>query len=120
MKVRLLLDENLSEQLVISLADRFPNALHARTAGLGGQPDLALWNLAIAERCVLITKDEDFVRLSVLRGPPPKVVWLNIGNVSNALVAAAILRHADAIEAFVADSELGCLVLRRDTLADQP
>jgi len=70
-----------------------------------------LWERAIADACVLLTKDEDFVKLSVLRGPPPKVVWLNIGNVSNAVVTAILLQHADAIEAFVAHPELGFLAL---------
>lgn len=42
-----------------------------RLLGLGGTSDLRLWNLAVAEGCVHVTKDEDFVKLSVLRGPPP-------------------------------------------------
>jgi predicted nuclease of predicted toxin-antitoxin system len=109
--VRFLLDENLSEQLVRTLAPRFPNSLHARGLGLGGAPDLALWDRAVAEDCTFVTKDEDFVKLSVLRGPPPKVVWLNIGNVSNAVVTSVLLGHAPDIEAFVAHPELGFLAL---------
>ena len=29
---------------------------------------------------MIVTKDEDFHHLSVLRGAPPKVVWLRTGN----------------------------------------
>ena len=36
------------------------------------------------EGLVLVTKDEDFLDLSVTRGCPPKVVCLAIGNASNA------------------------------------
>lgn len=111
MAVRLLLDENLSEQLVRALDGRFAESLHVRLLGLGGASDLQLWNLAIAEGCVLVTKDEDFVKLSVLRGPPPKVIWLNAGNVANSVVSTLILENADAIEAFVAHPELGVLAL---------
>ena len=74
MAVRLLLDENLSERLVLTLAPRFMGSLHVRQLGLGGTADVRLWELAITEGCVLVTKDEDFVKLSVLRGPPPKVI----------------------------------------------
>ena len=71
---RLLLDENVSERLVRAVAARYPDSLHVRMLGLHGAADLNLWDLAIREHCVLVTKDEDFVTLSVLRGAPPKVV----------------------------------------------
>ena len=51
------------------------------------------------------------MKLSVLRGPPPKVLWLNAGNVANNVVSNLILQNADAIEAFVAHPELGVLAL---------
>jgi predicted nuclease of predicted toxin-antitoxin system len=31
----------------------------------------------------ILTKDTDFEKYSILRGAPPKVVWLRIGNASN-------------------------------------
>jgi predicted nuclease of predicted toxin-antitoxin system len=68
-----LLDENLSEQLVRVLAPRFSESLHVRLLNLGGASDLELWKVAIDYGCVLVTKDEDFVKLSVLRGFPPNV-----------------------------------------------
>jgi predicted nuclease of predicted toxin-antitoxin system len=37
----------------------------------------------------LVTKDEDFHRLSVLRGAPPKVVWLRVGNCTTRDLCAA-------------------------------
>jgi predicted nuclease of predicted toxin-antitoxin system len=110
--VRFLLDENLPERLVQAIAQRFPRGLHVRALGLGGATDLLLWDRAVVERCVLVTKDEDFVKLSVLRGPPPKVVWLNVGNAGTAVIAALLLQHAEAIEEFEAHPELGFLALR--------
>jgi predicted nuclease of predicted toxin-antitoxin system len=35
---------------------------------------------------LLVTRHEDFVGMSVLRGAPPKVVWLNVGNARNAAI----------------------------------
>ena len=113
MPTRLLLDENLSERLVRSLSGRFPDSLHVRALGLGGTTDLALWDLAIREECVLVTKDEDFVRLSVLRGAPPKVIWLNAGNADTAALTALMLNSADAIEQFVVHPDASFLALGR-------
>ena len=111
MPIRLLLDENLSERLVGNLARPFPHSLHVRTLGLGGASDLALWERSIREGCVLVTKDEDFVTLSVLRGPPPKVIWLNVGNAATTAVATLLLDSAAAIAQFVDHPDAGFLAL---------
>jgi predicted nuclease of predicted toxin-antitoxin system len=58
---------------------------------------------------VLVTKDADFHRLSILLGPPPKVVWLRIGNASPMEIGQMLERSAEAIRAFVQDPELGFL-----------
>lgn len=43
---------------------------------LGSAADREIWSRAGADGYVLVTKDEDFHRLSVLFGPRPKVVWI--------------------------------------------
>ena len=111
--LRLLLDENLSERLIPLLAARFPESQHIRLLGLGGANDRKLWELARRDGYVLVTKDEDFLLLSVNRGCPPKVVCLAIGNASNAETAAFLLRHAGAIERFAVHPEAGFLLLDR-------
>jgi predicted nuclease of predicted toxin-antitoxin system len=49
----------------------------------------AIWQLARDHGCLLVTKDEDFRRLSELRGAPPKVVWLRVGNCTTRDLCAA-------------------------------
>jgi predicted nuclease of predicted toxin-antitoxin system len=78
--VRLLFDEQLSEELSQLLRDVFPASLHVRQLGASGAKDTAVWELAKDHECLLVTKDEDFHRLSILQGSPPKVIWLRIGN----------------------------------------
>jgi len=60
---------------------------------------------------VLVTKDEDFHRLSVFRGFPPKVVWIRLGNCSTGEVAALLAQHRATIAAFLAHEDAGFLAL---------
>ena len=67
--------------------------------------------MAVEHGCLLVTKDEDFHRLSVLRGAPPKVVWIRLGNCSTSDIAQLLRRHHDAIQAFEAQAEATFLSL---------
>lgn len=109
--MRLPFDEQLSEALVHNLAGVFPAALHVRLLGRGGAPDPDVWNLALEHGCVLVTKDEDFHRLSLLRGAPPKVLWLRVGNCATAAIVQLLTAHADDIRQFEAQSDATVLEL---------
>ncbi len=109
--MRLLFDEQLSDRLPALLADVFPGSLHvARLAGTGVNDD-RVWRLAIEHDCILVTRDEDFNRLSVLRGAPPKVVWLRLGNCTTSTVAEVLRRHEKDLESFADQEEVTFLAL---------
>jgi predicted nuclease of predicted toxin-antitoxin system len=63
--LRLLFDERLSARLCSMLADSYPDSLHVGQIGLAGAQDEAIWSTAAERGCILVTKDEDFHRLSV-------------------------------------------------------
>jgi len=109
--VKLLFDENLSARLTALLAEAYPGSAHVGSLGLAGARDRALWARAAADGYVLVTKDEDFHRLSVLLGPPPKVVWVRLGNCSTADVARLLLARREQLEQFVAHEEAAFLAL---------
>ena len=109
--MRLLFDEQLPEALVGDLADVFPGSLHVRLLGHGGLSDHGVWELAREHGCLLVTKDEDFHRLSVLRGAPPKVVWLRVGNCATRELVALLRHHVPALVAFDAQDEATVLEL---------
>jgi predicted nuclease of predicted toxin-antitoxin system len=44
---------------------------------------------------IIVSKEDDFRSLALVRGPPPKVIWLQVGNASTA--ALANLLHANAL-----------------------
>jgi len=109
--VRLLFDENLSRRLSRELADVHPGSAHVEDLLPTGSPDRAVWDAARDGGYVLVTKDEDFHRLSILLGAPPKVVWIRLGNCPTADVAHLLRTHAEEIRRFVEHDDATFLAL---------
>lgn len=109
--MKLLLDENLSVRLVGLLSDLDPGSSHVTAEGLAGAPDEALWAHAARHGFALVTKDEDFHHLSVLRGAPPKVIWVRLGNCATADVARLLRFRAPQVARFVEDEDATFLAL---------
>ena len=107
--VKLLLDENLSARLVADLQEHYPGTAHLETVGLLGATDRIVWRHAADHGFVLVTKDSDFHRLSVMLGPPPKVVWVRLGNCTRAEVAALLIESLSRVELLVADPDVAFL-----------
>jgi predicted nuclease of predicted toxin-antitoxin system len=55
--------------------------------------------------------DEDFHRLSVLRGAPPKVIWLRLGNASTEDVARLLHARREDVLRFATQEEATFLAL---------
>ena len=109
----LLFDENLSHKLPAKLADVYPGSAHVRHLGLLGAGDERIWEHALRNGLVIVSKDDDFQQRSFLRGAPPKVVWLVVGNATTSQVEAVLRAGSVAIARFVADAEASLLVLRQ-------
>jgi predicted nuclease of predicted toxin-antitoxin system len=78
--VSLLFDQNLSWRLVRLLAVEYPGSEQVVTAGLSGADDRAVFAYAASRGLAVVSKDKDLRDLSAVLGPPPKVVWLRVGN----------------------------------------
>src|SRR5262249_24959906 len=109
--MKLLFDQNLSPKLVNRLADLFPDSTHVQSVGLDGSDDNQTWEPARLNGLAIVSKDEDYNNLSVIRGSPPKVIWLQLGNRKTAQVEAVFRARFADIEAFETDSTVGTLVL---------
>lgn len=97
--MKLLFDENLSPKLPRLLAALFPNSAHARECGLLGRSDEEVWVYARTNGFAIISKDSDFQQRSLLYGPPPKIVWLRIGNCTREQLVQLITIHEQDIRA---------------------
>ena len=107
----LLLDENLSPQLVDRLRPIFPEIQHVDLAGLRGQTDHAIWQFARDHDLAIGSKDNDFRQLAFPHGLPPKVIWLAVGNAGTAAIGRLLEERAGAIRGFLAAPDEASLVL---------
>ena len=79
------LDAQLSPRLARWIEETFGvECLHVRDLGLRGAEDPEIFQKARDIRSVVMTKDEDFIRLVERNGPPPQVIWVTSGNMPNA------------------------------------
>jgi len=108
---QLLFDQNLSPRLVEPLADLYPNSVHVSTVALGSAFDVEIWEYARQRDYVIVSKDVDFSELGVMRGFPPKVIWVRRGNCSTQELEKLLRDSYDPIRALCDDSETGILTL---------
>ena len=111
--MKLLFDENLPPPLAAVLQDQFPGSVHVHSCGLGSADDEAIWEYAKRGEFSIVSKDSDFQERSVLRGSPPKVIWLRIPNSSTPEIAAVLRAALPAIQEFIANSNETLLILNR-------
>ena len=78
--------------LVVELADVFQGSAHVRDVGLESSADRRVWDFAVEMGFAIVTKDADFRQRSFLFGPPPKVIWIGLGNCSTRQIAELLLK----------------------------
>ena len=110
--MKLLFDENLSPKLPGLMAALFPDSTHVRDCGLKGSTDeLYIWEHARAQGFTLVSKDSDFYQRSLLYGPPPKIIWLRLGNCTRADMLRLLTAQEPEIRALDANPAESVLVL---------
>ena len=113
--MKLLLDENLSPRLVELLAGDFPDSTHIERLRMRGATDAAIWAYAREQGYTIVSKDNDFRQYAFLHGPPPKVIWLSVGNAGTAAIANLLRTQTSTILTFNSDPEQSLLVLEATT-----
>ena len=94
----LLFDQNLSYKLCKVLASEYPGCRHVRDVGLSNAGDVEVWNSAAANGLIIVSKDQDFRQRALLFGPPPKCIWIRLGNCSTSDIARLLERRAAIIQ----------------------
>ena len=109
--MKLLFDQNLSPRLVRQLADIYPGSMHVMHASLGAAADQQVWEYGRLNAFVIVTKDADFSELSTVRGFPPKVIWLRVGNCTTAQIESLLRMHCEDVREMQEDDSVCVLSL---------
>jgi predicted nuclease of predicted toxin-antitoxin system len=98
--VKFIVDAQLLIALTRFIRNREHVATHVFDIGLAGADDPPIWDRALAEEEVIVSKDVDFAVRRMLSTSGPQIVWLRIGNCSNralVLVRFCLGRRREAI-----------------------
>ncbi len=109
--MKLLLDENLSRRILPFLEADFPGSSQVALIGLERASDESVWRYAKDNGFCIVSKDADFYDLSLVRGAPPKIIWLKIGNTTKSAITQTLLNNKIYIEEMLASEEITCVEL---------
>jgi len=107
--MKLLFDHNLSHKLCSRLIDLFPDSTQTRFLSFGTAPDETIWEHAKTNGFVVVTLDKDFSDLALLRGAPPKIIWMRCGNSTVEEIERLLRSNFAEIEKFGSGSEASVL-----------
>lgn len=109
--MKLLLDENLSDRIIHSILDLYPNSEHVKSLGMTNTDDAVIWEYAKANNFVIVSKDADFHQRSLLYAYPPKFIYLRIGNSPTSKIIQILRDNFDTIIRFESSETESILVL---------
>ena len=91
------IDAQLPPSLAPWLIEQFGvQARSMRFLGLHEAEDLCIFECArAADDVVLVSKDSDFIELIMQRGPPPRLIWVTCGNLTNRRLREVFTRCFD-------------------------
>ncbi len=110
--MKLLLDQNLSFRMLKNLQEFFPGSKHVKDFGLTGDNDEDIWNFSAKNSFIIVSKDDDFLYRSFLRGHPPKTIHIQCGNSSTEVILNMILKNYSVIAGFSEHEEESLLILK--------
>lgn len=95
--MRLLFDQNISFRIIRLLSNSFPDCKHVSEVGLKGKSDTEIWKFAKLHNFVIVTFDADFYDMAVIKGIPPKIIWLRIGNATTLNISHVLMKNKEQI-----------------------
>lgn len=78
--MRFLVDAQLPPALARWLVERGHQSEHVVDHDLQSAPDRQIWDFALDNACVIVTKDEDFAQRRALTEVGPLIVWVRLPN----------------------------------------
>ena len=99
--MKLLFDQNISPKILKHLPPELSDCQQVRFVELEDAGDFTIFRYARANDYAVVTFDSDFVDLNALHGTPPKIIWLNTGNLTTRNISELIMRNIPAIKLYL-------------------
>ncbi len=109
--MKLLLEENLSSQIVRKIIDLYPDSAHVKNLALKNSEDSLIWEYAKTNNFVIVSKDADFYQHNLLYDRAPKLIYLWIGNSPTVEIIEILRDNFDTICQFENSGSASILVL---------
>lgn len=105
--MKLLLDANISWRIIKLIENDFSDCFHSKDIKIN-QPakDIDIWEFAKQNQLTILTHDDDFEKLLLLKGAPPKVIILKTFNKNTKQIAELLISKKEIIESFISNNEL--------------
>ena len=100
-----LLDHQLPPALKVFFAERGIEAIHVSEVGMQSQTDRAVWTFAKSNNMQIVSKDEDFLFLAAQDPAGPRLIWVRLGNCSNAALLEAFERLWPQLEKWMSTED---------------
>jgi predicted nuclease of predicted toxin-antitoxin system len=92
--MKIVIDQNISHRLILLISSYFDEVQHVKTLGWLNDSDTAIFKKAKQYPFdAILTLDEDFERILLQFGIPPKVIRLRIGNTTTAQTASILIKN---------------------------
>jgi predicted nuclease of predicted toxin-antitoxin system len=79
--------------------------VHVTQVGLQDESDNRIFEFARSKGYTIVTFDSDFIDLCVVKGAPPKIIWLRTGNQTTKVLERILMVQKGTIEQFLAQSD---------------
>ena len=112
--MKLLFDQNISPKIVRQIELEFPDSKQVRHVGLEDASDTTIFDYAKSHDYAVVSFDSDFVDLNVVRGIPPKIIWLKTGNLTTKSISELLKNNIAAIHNFLESDEEEILEIIRN------
>ncbi len=113
--MKLLFDQNISYRIISKIKINFPDAVQVKQLGIENYSDIEIWEFAKKNEYTIVTFDSDFFDFANIKGHPPKIIWLRLGNTKTDFLAEIINKRHSIISDFILSegySEIACLEIK--------
>ncbi|HBX52164.1 MAG: hypothetical protein A2275_16105 [Bacteroidetes bacterium RIFOXYA12_FULL_35_11] len=112
--MKILFDQNISYKIANKLKKLYPEARHVRHVGLEDKEDYEIWEYAKSNGFAIATFDSDYYDIALVKGSPPKIIWLRTGNLSTDEISALFQKDYELLKAFLTNKdffEVSCIIM---------